>query len=52
LTNASSVLVLSTSNRFARAVDRVRLLAKRDLATLRAHELPLITRRVLSSTGH
>jgi hypothetical protein len=27
LTNASSVLALSTSNRFARAIDRVRLLA-------------------------
>src|SRR5256885_3416913 len=28
LTNASSVLIMSTSNRFARAVDRARILAK------------------------
>jgi hypothetical protein len=28
LTNASSVLIMSTSNRFARAVDRARVLAK------------------------
>ena len=47
LTNASSVLVLSTSNRFARSIDRVRLLASQDPATLREYELPLVTRRVL-----
>lgn len=33
LTNASSVLILSTSNRFARAVDRARLLASKPVNT-------------------
>ena len=47
LTNASSVLVLSTSNRFARAIDRVRYLAEQDPSELHRHELPLVGRRVL-----
>lgn len=46
LTNASSLLILSTSNRFARAVDRARALRREhglwgdiDLANRRAHML-------------
>jgi hypothetical protein len=56
LTNASSVLAMSTSNRLARAVDRARELSKqleatRELATPQAerrlHELSLAERRTL-----
>jgi hypothetical protein len=43
ITNASSVLVLSTSNRFARAVDRARMIA----AEIARAEHPLPTQRVL-----
>ncbi len=47
LTNASSVLILSTSNRFARAVDRSRSLANADPASVLGHELSRAFRRVL-----
>jgi hypothetical protein len=56
LTNASSVLVLSTSNRLARAVDRARVLATQletpsrstdDLAALRLTELDSAEKRAL-----
>ncbi|MDZ4686958.1 MAG: DUF2721 domain-containing protein [Planctomycetaceae bacterium] len=56
LTNASSVLVLSTSNRLARAVDRARELSKQleattdfqsDRALRRMHELKLSEQRTL-----
>ena len=47
LTNASSVLILSTSNRFARAVDRSRTLAKADPASVLGRELNRAFRRVL-----
>ncbi len=43
ITNASSVLVLSTSNRFARAVDRARAIAHEIANT----EHPLPTQRIL-----
>ncbi len=43
ITNASSVLVLSTSNRFARAVDRARAIASEIAST----EHPLPTQHVL-----
>jgi energy-converting hydrogenase Eha subunit E len=48
LTNASTVLVLSTSNRFARAVDRARRLE--EMPDTPAHELALqrVTRRALA----
>jgi uncharacterized protein DUF2721 len=56
LTNASSILVLSTSNRLARAVDRARVLAAQleappkpneGLTRLRLHELDSAERRAL-----
>jgi hypothetical protein len=47
LTNASSVLILSTSNRFARAVDRSRQLAKADPASVLGRELSRAFRRML-----
>lgn len=56
LTNASSVLVMSTSNRLARAVDRARELSKQleatkdlqcDQAQRRMHELRLSEQRTL-----
>ncbi|MBV8580788.1 MAG: DUF2721 domain-containing protein [Candidatus Eremiobacteraeota bacterium] len=47
LTNASSVLVLSTSNRFARAVDRTRTLAKTPEAPDRERALLRVARRTL-----
>ena len=56
LTNASSILVLSTSNRLARAVDRARALAQQleattrapdGLTTLRLSELGSAERRAL-----
>jgi hypothetical protein len=48
LTNASTVLVLSTSNRFARAVDRARILEHAPDAPDRARALTLVTRRALA----
>ena len=56
LTNASSVMALGTSNRFARAIDRARALAAEverraampeDLARLRIKQLHFASRRVL-----
>lgn len=53
LTNASSVMALGTSNRFARAVDRARALGKADprtdpaTAALRDRQLTLVNRRGL-----
>jgi hypothetical protein len=56
LTNASSVMALGTSNRFARAVDRVRALTKElegkerlrtDVARFRLKQLGFAQRRVL-----
>lgn len=56
LTNASSVMALGTSNRFARAVDRVRALAKElhdvgesnsEITRLRLRQLEAAQRRVL-----
>jgi Protein of unknown function (DUF2721) len=59
LTNASSILVLSTSNRLARAVDRARALATEldtparatDLAALRVTELDSAARRAVMLLG-
>jgi hypothetical protein len=59
LTNASSILVLSTSNRLARAVDRARVLATEldtpakamDLAALRLSELDSAARRAVMLLG-
>lgn len=59
LTNASSILVLSTSNRLARAVDRARALATEldtpakamDLAALRLSELDSAARRAVMLLG-
>jgi Protein of unknown function (DUF2721) len=59
LTNASSILVLSTSNRLARAVDRARALATEldtpakavDLAALRLRELDSAARRAVMLLG-
>jgi hypothetical protein len=59
LTNASSILVLSTSNRLARAVDRARALATEldaparatDLAALRVSELDSAARRAVMLLG-
>jgi len=48
LTNASSVLILSTSNRFARAVDRARMLAAREPGTVDAEDIERVTRRALA----
>src|ERR1700686_4833846 len=48
LTNASTVLVLSTSNRFARAVDRARKLEDSPGAPDRERALLLVTRRALA----
>ncbi|HEX3463318.1 MAG TPA: DUF2721 domain-containing protein [Candidatus Elarobacter sp.] len=48
LTNASSVLVLSTSNRFARAVDRARALEKAADTPERGRSLTRVTRRALA----
>jgi hypothetical protein len=48
LTNASSVLILSTSNRFARAVDRARMLAARDAGTVEADDIDRVIRRALT----
>ena len=53
LTNATGLFILSTSNRFARAVDRARYLAERlsgEGGPLRSHfrlEMPEVQRRVL-----
>ncbi len=47
LTNASSVLVLSTSNRFARAVDRARHLESQPEDERREAMLARVTRRAL-----
>ncbi|MFL5240268.1 MAG: DUF2721 domain-containing protein [Rhizomicrobium sp.] len=52
LTNATTLFVLSTSNRFARAVDRSRILAEKlsDSGTARPswhHEMPEVHHRVL-----
>ena len=47
LTNASSVLILSTSNRFARAVDRARMLAG-DPASAGPGDIERATRRALT----
>jgi hypothetical protein len=56
LTNASSVMALGTSNRFARAIDRARALAAdlgsraampEDLKHLRLKQLQYVSRRVL-----
>ena len=47
LTNASSVLVLSTSNRFARAVDRARILSKSSDAPGREVAIARVARRTL-----
>ncbi len=47
LTNASSVLVLSTSNRFARAVDRARQLETKHEEPHREAMLVRVTRRAL-----
>src|ERR1700749_239103 len=49
LTNASSVFIMSTANRFARAIDRARELAKQSPANAepdRIEELKLAHRRV------
>jgi len=48
LTNASTVLVLSTSNRFARAVDRARKLEESPAAPATAQALTRVTRRALA----
>jgi hypothetical protein len=48
LTNASSVLVLSTSNRFARAVDRARLLERGPDSPESERALLRVTRRALA----
>lgn len=48
LTNASSVLVLSTSNRFARAVDRARQLESNTATPNRERALVRVTRRALA----
>jgi hypothetical protein len=48
LTNASTVLVLSTSNRFARAVDRARKLEESPDDTTRDRALVRVTRRALA----
>jgi hypothetical protein len=48
LTNASTVLVLSTSNRFARAVDRARKLEDSPAEPDRAQALMRVTRRALA----
>jgi hypothetical protein len=48
LTNASTVLVLSTSNRFARAVDRARKLEEAPDDTSRDRALVRVTRRALA----
>jgi hypothetical protein len=48
LTNASSVLVLSTSNRFARAVDRARALEALPNTEEHEHQLLRVARRALS----
>ncbi len=48
LTNASTVLVLSTSNRFARAVDRARKLEDTPQAPERERALSRVTRRALA----
>lgn len=48
LTNASSVLILSTSNRFARAVDRARMLAARDAGTVEPDDIERAIRRALT----
>jgi len=48
LTNASSVLVLSTSNRFARAVDRARMLETMDNTPAHEGALLRVTRRALT----
>ena len=53
LTNATALFILSTSNRFARAVDRARFLADKlsgERAPVRAHfrlEMPEVRHRVL-----
>jgi hypothetical protein len=52
LTNASSVMALGTSNRFARAVDRARALSRSEARTdpesiLRLHQLDAVGRRGL-----
>jgi hypothetical protein len=53
LTSATSLLILSTSNRFARAVDRSRLLSEKlsmpgaDCRPSYRHEMPEVHRRVL-----
>lgn len=47
LTNASSVLVLSTSNRFARALDRARTLATREPTAFRDTQTKHLTRRAV-----
>jgi hypothetical protein len=53
LTNASSVMALGTSNRFARAIDRARALGRADprtdpaTAALRDRQLTLVNRRGL-----
>ncbi|HEY0394746.1 MAG TPA: DUF2721 domain-containing protein [Candidatus Elarobacter sp.] len=48
LTNASSVLVLSTSNRFARAVDRARALEAQPDTAEHEQQLLRVARRALS----
>lgn len=48
LTNASSLLILSTSNRFARAVDRARSLAERLPDGLNEADLARAMRRALT----
>ncbi|HEY0615180.1 MAG TPA: DUF2721 domain-containing protein [Candidatus Elarobacter sp.] len=48
LTNASSVLVLSTSNRFARAVDRARVLEAKGPAPEHERALVRVVRRALA----
>ena len=48
LTNASSVLVLSTSNRFARAVDRARALEAMDDTPVHERALTRVVRRALT----
>ena len=48
LTNASTVLVLSTSNRFARAVDRARKLEESKGAPNQEQTLLRVTRRALA----
>jgi hypothetical protein len=53
LTNASSVMALGTSNRFARAVDRARALGRAEsrtdpaVAALRDQQMTAVSRRVL-----